>query len=113
MFTRRATLTGRPLALSSVSGRASLQTLLDEPDYAIASFLLYHYADPKGEDFPLDTLGRRVWNEVLCSDNLIPAARRRNPRGTPTPHTSAARQDVEAHSLEVVGESGIAARHHE
>ena len=40
VFTRRATLTGGPLALSSVGGRASLQTLLDEPDFAIASFLL-------------------------------------------------------------------------
>jgi hypothetical protein len=40
VFTRRATCTGRPLALSSVGGRASLQSLLDEPDYAIASFLL-------------------------------------------------------------------------
>lgn len=40
VFTRRAGLTGRPLALSSAGGRASLQTLLDEPDYATASFLL-------------------------------------------------------------------------
>jgi hypothetical protein len=40
VFTRRATLTGRPLALSTVGGRASLQTLLDEPDFAVASFLL-------------------------------------------------------------------------
>ena len=40
VFTRRATMTGHDLALSTVGGRASLQTLLDEPDYAIASFLL-------------------------------------------------------------------------
>ncbi len=40
VFTRRATMTGHELALSTVGGRASLQTLLDEPDYAIASFLL-------------------------------------------------------------------------
>jgi hypothetical protein len=40
VFTRRATCTGHDLALSTVGGRASLQTLLDEPDYAIASFLL-------------------------------------------------------------------------
>lgn len=40
VFTRRAAMTGRPLALSSAGGRASLQTLLDEPDYAVASFLL-------------------------------------------------------------------------
>jgi hypothetical protein len=40
VFTRRATMSGAPLALSTVGGRASLQTLLDEPDYATASFLL-------------------------------------------------------------------------
>lgn len=40
VFTRRAGMTGRPLALSSAGGRASLQTLLDEPDFATASFLL-------------------------------------------------------------------------
>jgi hypothetical protein len=40
VFTRRATITGRPLTLSTVGGRASLQTLLDEPDFATASFLL-------------------------------------------------------------------------
>jgi hypothetical protein len=40
VFSRRAELGGRPLSLSSVGGRTSLQTLLDEPDFAIASFLL-------------------------------------------------------------------------
>jgi hypothetical protein len=40
VFTRRATMTGHDLALSTVGGRASLQTLIDEPDYATASFLL-------------------------------------------------------------------------
>ncbi len=40
VFTRRATLTGSELALSTAGGRASLQTLLDEPDFATASFLL-------------------------------------------------------------------------
>lgn len=40
VFTRRAAHGGQPLALSSVGGRASLQTLLDEPDFATASFLL-------------------------------------------------------------------------
>jgi hypothetical protein len=40
VFSRRATLTGRDLALSAAGGRASLQTLLDEPDFAVASFLL-------------------------------------------------------------------------
>ena len=40
VFTRRATLTGRPLGLSTVGGRQSLQTLIDEPDFATAAFLL-------------------------------------------------------------------------
>ena len=40
VFTRRATLNGSELALSTAGGRASLQTLLDEPDFATASFLL-------------------------------------------------------------------------
>jgi hypothetical protein len=40
VFTRRATLGGAELGLSTVGGRASLQTLLDEPDFATASFLL-------------------------------------------------------------------------
>ena len=40
VFARRASLATQPAALSSAGGRASLQTLLDEPDFAIASFLL-------------------------------------------------------------------------
>jgi hypothetical protein len=40
VFTRRARLTGRPLGISGAGGRSSLQTLLDEPDWATASFLL-------------------------------------------------------------------------
>jgi TusA-related sulfurtransferase len=40
VFTRRATLRGREMGLSTVSGRQSLKTLLDEPDFALASFLL-------------------------------------------------------------------------
>ena len=40
VFARRARLGERPPALSGAGGRTSLQTLLDEPDFAIASFLL-------------------------------------------------------------------------
>ena len=40
VFTRRATLAGRELGLSTGSGQASLKTLLDEPDFTLASFLL-------------------------------------------------------------------------
>jgi hypothetical protein len=40
VFTRRATLHRDELGLSTVSGQASLKTLLDEPDFTLASFLL-------------------------------------------------------------------------
>jgi hypothetical protein len=40
VFTRRATLRGGELGLSAAGGQASLKTLLDEPDFTQASFLL-------------------------------------------------------------------------
>lgn len=40
VFTRRATLRGGALGLSTAGGQSSLATLLDEPDFAVAAFLL-------------------------------------------------------------------------
>jgi hypothetical protein len=40
VFARRAGLRGLPLGGSGAGGRASLTTLLEEPDFALASFLL-------------------------------------------------------------------------
>jgi hypothetical protein len=40
VFTRRALLVTGELGVSSVSGQASLKTLIDEPDFAMSSFLL-------------------------------------------------------------------------
>ena len=40
VFTRRAVLTGREPGTSSVGGQLSLKTLVDEPDFALSSFLL-------------------------------------------------------------------------
>lgn len=40
VFTRRGLLSGGPLGTSSAGGRASLQTLLDEPHFTTAGFLL-------------------------------------------------------------------------
>jgi hypothetical protein len=40
IFTRRATLRRKELGLSTVGGRQSLETLRQEPDFALASFLL-------------------------------------------------------------------------
>jgi hypothetical protein len=40
VFAKRATLRGATLGVSGAGGRASLATLLEEPDFALASFLL-------------------------------------------------------------------------
>ncbi len=40
VFTRRLHLKGREPALSTAGGQASLKTLLDEPDFSVAGFLL-------------------------------------------------------------------------
>ena len=40
VFTRRALLKRQELGLSTAGGQASLETLIDEPDFATASFLL-------------------------------------------------------------------------
>ena len=40
VFARRAALHGQGLGVSTVGGRASLTTLLQEPDFSLASFLL-------------------------------------------------------------------------
>ena len=40
VFARRASLHGGPLGVSGAGGRASLATLLEEPEFALASFLL-------------------------------------------------------------------------
>jgi hypothetical protein len=40
VFTRRALLKRSELGLSTAGGQASLQTLVEEPDFAVASFLL-------------------------------------------------------------------------
>ena len=40
VFTRRARLKRDQLGLSTIGGQASLKTLVDEPEFAIASFLL-------------------------------------------------------------------------
>src|SRR5581483_5457504 len=53
VFTRRAELSGGPLGTSGAGGRASLQTLLDEPDFSLATFLL----SVLGEGTFLDLLG--------------------------------------------------------
>ena len=42
----------------------ALELVPEDKNRDIGSFLLYHYGDPTEKDFPLDTLGRRVWKRV-------------------------------------------------
>ncbi len=41
-----------------------LELIPEAKNRDLGSFLLYHYPDVKGEDFPLDVLGRVVWKRV-------------------------------------------------
>src|SRR5260370_8926914 len=45
VFTRRGLLKRKELGLSTSGGQASLKTLVEEPDFAIAPFLLSVFAD--------------------------------------------------------------------
>jgi hypothetical protein len=63
VFARRAALSGGPLGVSGVGGRASLTTLLEEPDFALASFLL----SVLGEGTFLNLLG---FLEVYAPDSV-------------------------------------------
>jgi hypothetical protein len=78
VFARRASLRGGPLGVSGAGGRASLATLLEEPDFALASFLL----NVLGEGSFLNLLG---FLETYAPD---PIARRM---------THLARQDESRH----------------
>ncbi len=108
VFTRRARRTRDELGLSTAGGQASLATLFDEPDFAIASFLLAvlgegsflallwflrdHAPDPctravarlAAQDearhvaFGLAHLGRHVGEEPALRDRLAAAIERRH-----------------------------------
>ncbi len=41
-----------------------LELIPEDKNRDVASFLFYHYPNPTYEDYPLDTLGRRVWKRV-------------------------------------------------
>ena len=78
VFTRRALLRRTELGLSGAGGRASLQTLLDEPDFTLASFLL-------------SVLGEGTFLDLLRFLHAL-RARSRHRRGHP-----AGRQDEARH----------------
>lgn len=121
VFTRRATLRGGELGTSSAGGQASLRTLLDEPDFALASFLLsvlgegsflsllwfldHHAPDPvtravarlAAQDearhvaFGLAHLQRHVAHEPALAERMIAAVQRRHDA---LAHTSGLNADV-------------------
>ncbi len=108
VFTRRATLLRAQLGTSSAGGQASLRTLLDEPDFALASFLLsvlgegsflslLWFLDRRAPDpitravarlaaqdearhvaFGLAHLQRHLEHEPLLAERMIAAVRRRH-----------------------------------
>jgi hypothetical protein len=72
VFARRAALRGGPLGVSTTGGRASLQTLLDEPDFSLAAFLLSVLGEGTFlnllsfiETYAPDTVTRRVAHLAL------------------------------------------------
>ncbi len=123
VFARRASLLGRPLGVSGAGGRASLQSLFDQPDWATASFLLSvlgegtflsllsfleHWApDPvtariaqlAGHDearhvaFALAHLEEQVKGDPGCRDRLRAAIERRHDALSHTAGLAAAVQD--------------------
>jgi hypothetical protein len=73
VFTRRALLRRPRLGLSTVGGQASLKTLVDEPDFALASFMLSVLVA-----FGLAHLSRHVQEEPALLDRLAMAVKRRH-----------------------------------
>lgn len=76
VFTRRALLRGDALGRSGVGGRASLQTLFEEPDFAVASFLLSVLGEGTFlhllsflERYGPDPVTRRVCHLVLVDES--------------------------------------------
>ena len=78
VFTRRALLKGRQLGLSTAGGQASLQTLVEERDFATASFLL----SVLGEGTFLSLLWFLERYAPIPSRPLSAASRRRTKPGT-------------------------------
>ena len=55
---------GRPVWLDEAHKKKKpLELIPQDGNTALASYLLFHYRRP-GEDFPVDTLGKRVWTRL-------------------------------------------------
>jgi hypothetical protein len=75
VFTRRAELRGGPMGLSTAGGQASLLTLVEEPDFALAHFLLSVLGEGTFlsllsflERFAPDPVTRRVTHLALADE---------------------------------------------
>jgi hypothetical protein len=75
VFTRRAELRGGPLGLSTAGGQASLLTLVEEPDFALAHFMLSVLGEGTFlsllsflERFAPDPVTRRVTHLALADE---------------------------------------------
>ena len=106
VFSRRGLLSGGPLGTSSASGGASLQTLLTEPDFTTASFLL----SVLGEGTFLDLLRFLTGTPQIPYSDVTRLALRDEARhvasGWPTPRTRPApteRTSVRSGRLSSVG----------
>ncbi len=79
VFTRRALLKRKELGLSTAGGQASLKTLVEEPDFAVASFLAVRAG--RGH-FPVAALVPRPARARPCHRRRMSASRRRTRLGT-------------------------------
>ncbi len=61
--------TGEPVWLDAARKvKKPLELIPEDRNREIASYLLYHYPDQKGDDFPLVTLGQRYWKRVAPAE---------------------------------------------
>jgi YidC/Oxa1 family membrane protein insertase len=61
---QQADALGKPVFIPGTHDKKSLELIPEDRNTEIGSFLFYHYGNPLDEDYPLDTLGRRIWKRV-------------------------------------------------
>ncbi len=55
---------GKPVFMPGTHDKKLLELIPEDRNTEIGSFLFYHYGNPMEEDYPLDTLGKRIWKRV-------------------------------------------------
>jgi YidC/Oxa1 family membrane protein insertase len=61
---QKADAYGKPVFIPGTHDKLSLDLIPEDRNTEIGSFLFYHYGNPLDEDYPLDTLGKRIWKRV-------------------------------------------------